>query len=51
MDDVLHDAFIVIFTSFDRLRNQEKAEAWMAGIVRNVALKYRRQIMSQLLSS
>ena len=46
VDDVLHDAFIVIFTSFDRLRNEEKAEAWMTGIVRNVALKYRKRIMA-----
>ena len=46
VDDVLHDAFIVIFTSFDRLRNEEKAEAWMAGIVRNVALKYSKRMMA-----
>lgn len=46
VDDVLHDAFIVIFTSLDRLRNEGKAEAWMAGIVRNVALKYRQRIMA-----
>ena len=46
VDDVLHDAFIVIFTSFDRLRNKEKAEAWMAGIVRNVALKYSKRMMA-----
>ncbi|MDE6547950.1 MAG: sigma-70 family RNA polymerase sigma factor, partial [Muribaculaceae bacterium] len=46
VDDVLHDAFIVIFTSFDRLRNEEKAEAWMAGIVRNVALKYNKRMMA-----
>lgn len=46
VDDVLHDAFIVIFTSFDRLRDEEKAEAWMAGIVRNVALKYSKRMMA-----
>ena len=46
VDDVLHDAFIVIFTSFDRLRNEEKAEAWMAGIVRNVALKHSKRMMA-----
>ncbi|MDE6561020.1 MAG: sigma-70 family RNA polymerase sigma factor [Muribaculaceae bacterium] len=46
VDDVLHDAFIVIFTSFDKLRNEEKAEAWMAGIVRNVALKYSKRMMA-----
>ena len=40
-DDVLHDAFVIIFTSFDKLRDERLAEAWMRGIVRNVALKYR----------
>ena len=46
VDDVLHDAFIIIFTSFDRLRDEEKAEAWMTGIVRNVALKYSKRILA-----
>lgn len=46
VDDVLHDAFIVIFTSLDRLKDEGKAEAWMAGIVRNVALKYKKGIMA-----
>ena len=40
-DDVLHDAFVIIFTSFDRLRDASKAEAWMMAITRNVALKYK----------
>ena len=34
VDDVLHDAFVIIFTSFDRLRDPQKAEAWMLAIVR-----------------
>lgn len=41
VDDVLHDAFVIIFTSFDRLRDPQKAEAWMLAIVRNVASKYK----------
>jgi len=40
MDDVLHDAFVIIFTSFDRLRDASKAEGWMMSITRNVASKY-----------
>ena len=40
VDDVLHDAFLIIFTSFDRLHDVSKAEAWMMTITRNVALKY-----------
>ena len=39
VDDVLHDAFLIIFTSFDRLRDSSKAEAWMTAITRNVASK------------
>ena len=39
VDDVLHDAFVIIFTSFDRLRDDSKAEAWMTAITRNVAAK------------
>ena len=39
VEDVLHDAFVIIFTSFDRLREDCKAEAWMMAITRNVASK------------
>ena len=35
-EDLLHDAFVVIFTSLDRLENPERLEAWMTAIVRNV---------------
>ena len=41
VDDVLHDAFVIIFTSFDCLRDSRKAEAWMMSITRNVASKYK----------
>ena len=41
ISDVLHDAFVIIFTSFDKLRDDRKAEAWMLSITRNVALKYK----------
>ena len=41
VDDVLHDAFLIIFTSFDRLRDASKAESWMMAITRNVASKYK----------
>ena len=39
VEDVLHDAFVIIFTSFDRLRDARRAESWMMAIVRNVAFK------------
>ena len=41
VDDVLHDAFVIIFTSFDHLRDNRKAESWMMSITRNVASKYK----------
>lgn len=39
VNDALHDAFIVIFTSLDSLRDDSKAEVWMVSIARNIALK------------
>ena len=39
VEDVLHDAFVIIFTSLDRLRDERRAESWMMAIVRNVASK------------
>ena len=46
VDDVLHDAFVIIFTSFDRLRDNQKAESWMMSITRNVASKYKDHLKS-----
>ena len=46
VDDVLHDAFVIIFTSFDRLRDTRKAESWMMAITRNVASKYKDHLKS-----
>ena len=44
VEDVLHDAFVIIFTSFDRLRDVGQAEAWMTAITRNVALKCKNHL-------
>ena len=41
INDVLHDAFVIIFTSFDKLRDDRKVEAWVMSITRNVASKYK----------
>ena len=46
VDDVMHDAFVIIFTSFDRLRDNRKAESWMMAITRNVASKYKDHLKS-----
>lgn len=43
-EDLLHDAFVVIFTSLDRLENPERLEAWMTAIVRNVCYHYRQHL-------
>ena len=47
INDVLHDAFVIIFTSFDKLRDDRKAEAWMISITRNVASKYKEHLITQ----
>ena len=40
-EDLLHDAFVIILTSLDKLEDPEKLESWMASIVRNVGYHYR----------
>ena len=44
VEDVVHDAFVIIFTSFDKLRNPQRAESWMMAIVRNVASKHKEHL-------
>lgn len=41
-EDLLHDSFIVIFSSLDSLRDPSKLEPWMRSIVRNIAFKHLR---------
>lgn len=41
--DLLHDGFIIIFTSLHSLRNPEKLESWMKKIMKNLALRYLNQ--------
>lgn len=36
--DLLHDGFIVIFTSISSLRNPEKLESWMGIVMMNITL-------------
>ena len=40
-EDLLHDAFVIILTSFNQLRDDDKLESWMATIVRNVGYHYK----------
>ena len=44
VEDLLHDAFVIIFTSFDRLHDIRRAEPWMMAITRNVASKYKNHL-------
>lgn len=44
--DLLHDGFIVIFTSIHSLRNPEKLESWMGIIMKNISLRYLNQTNS-----
>ena len=39
-EDILHDAFIIIFMSIRDLKDESKLEGWMVTIVRNLSLKY-----------
>ena len=38
--DILHDAFIIIFMSIRDLKDEAKLENWMITIVKNLSLKY-----------
>ena len=38
--DLLHDGFILIFTSIETLRNPDKLESWMGMIMKNISLRY-----------
>lgn len=41
--DLLHDAFIIIFTSIETLRHPDKLESWMGMIMKNISLRYLNQ--------
>lgn len=41
--DLLHDGFIIIFSSIGSLRNPERLESWMGVVMRNTALRYLNQ--------
>ena len=43
VNDLLHDGFIIIFTSINTLRSAEKLENWMGKIMKNISLKYLEQ--------
>lgn len=47
VDDVLHDAYYLIFTKINTLKDPMKAEAWMQKVVQNLALTYLQQSRQQ----
>ena len=47
-EDVLHDAFVVIFTHIDNLRDETKLVHWMTVIVRNLALRHAKAAEERL---
>ena len=49
-EDLLHDAFVVIFNSIGDLREETKIEGWMITIVRNLCLKYLQSVEHNLVS-
>ena len=42
-EDLLHDAFVVVLSSIDRLRIPEELDAWMVVIVKNRAIDYLKE--------
>lgn len=37
--DIVHDGFIIVLTSLDRLKDPDKLEPWMGGVMKRLALK------------
>ena len=42
-DDLLHDAFLLMFSRIGELKSPEKADAWVTTVMRNVCLLYLRE--------
>lgn len=40
MQDILHDGFVIAFTSINTLREGTKIEAWLTTIMKNLSLRY-----------
>lgn len=41
-EDILHDGFLIVFSSICTLRNGTKIEAWLTSIMKNLSLQYLR---------
>ena len=40
LQDVLHDGFLIAFTSIGSLKNGASIEAWLTSIMKNLSLQY-----------
>ena len=43
LDDLMHDAFLIIFNKIDSLKDTSRAEAWMQKVTHNLVLTYLNQ--------
>lgn len=48
IDDLLHDAYLLIFTKIGSLKDASKADAWMQRVVQNLALAYANHAKQQM---
>lgn len=46
--DILHDGFLIAFTSIRSLKNGAKIEAWLTSIMRNLSLQYLKEGASHI---
>ena len=49
--DIVHDGFIIVFTSIQTLKNPQRLETWMNRIMTNLSLDYLRNRRSLLLKT
>lgn len=47
--DIFHDGFIIVITSLNQLKDPDKLDAWMAIIMKNLALEYHRKMASSII--
>lgn len=49
--DILHDGFIIAFSSISTLKRENRLEPWLTTIMRNLAVRYLREKFRQNISS
>ena len=46
--DVLHDGFLIAFTSIGSLKNGDRVDAWLTSIMKNLSLQYLKDESSHI---